>query len=88
MVLPGGSLFDDQFPDNVVGIASSGQGKGIGEIGFGFTIVLIQTTGGRVLKTHAPPWGMGKSWGRIGVVLQDMQWDTGHGYPINPDQFA
>jgi hypothetical protein len=42
MVLPGGSLFDNKFPDNVVGIASSEQGKDIGEIGFGFTIALIQ----------------------------------------------
>jgi len=63
----------------MVRIAFSGQGKGIGEIGFGFTIVLIQTTGGRVLKTHAPPWGMGKVWRRCTGVMKDMLRDMGLG---------
>jgi len=63
----------------MVWIAFSGQGKDIGKIGFGFTTLLIQAAGWRGLKTHAPPWGMGKVWRECGRVLQDMQWDVSHG---------
>lgn len=60
----------------MVRIAFSGQGQGIGEIGFGFTILLIQATGWRGLKTHAPLGEMGKVWrictGVLQVMLRDM----------------
>ena len=41
MILPGGSLFDDEVSDHVVGESPSEQGEGISEIGFGFSVALI-----------------------------------------------
>lgn len=41
MILPRSSLIDDEGSDYMVGIAFSGQCKGIGEVGFGFTTLLL-----------------------------------------------
>lgn len=60
MVVPGSSLFNDEGSDHMIRIAFSDKGKCIGEVGFGFAYALIQATGWRGLKAHAPPWGMGK----------------------------
>jgi hypothetical protein len=87
VIFPAGSLREEALPYLLIGVSSSGEGKGIGEVGLGFVWTKVVASGNGFVMTHSPPWGwMGKriwrSRGFYGEELGDVR--TPH--PIDPDE--
>ena len=87
MIFPAGSLREETLPYLLIGVSSSSQGKGIGEVGLGFVGTKVVTSGDGFVMTHRPPWGwIGKRIWRRGRFCGEERGDVGAAHPIDPDE--
>ena len=87
MIFPAGSLREETLPYLLIGVSSSSQCKGIGEVGLGFVGTEVVASGNGSVMTHRPPWGwMGKGlWSRR-RFFRGERGDIGASHPIDPDE--
>ena len=86
MIFPGSSFVEETLPYLQVGVSSSEQGKGIGEVGLGFVGTQVVTSGNGFVMTHRPPSGWkGKGLLRRRDRLGERR-DVGAPDPIDPDE--
>lgn len=87
MIFPGGSLGEEALPYVLLGVSSSSQGKGIGEVGLRLARTKVVSSGNRFVATHGPPWGWkGKRILRRGWFCGDDLGDVGASHPVDPDE--
>lgn len=86
MIFPGSFFVKETLPYLQVGVSSSEQGKGIGEVGLGFVGTQVVMSGNGFVMTHRPPGGW-KGKGLLGRRYRRGECrDVGTPDPIDPDE--